>query len=1030
MIPIKLTLRGIHSYRETQIIEFDKLTEAGLFGIFGKVGSGKSTILEAISFVLFGKRERASNYDLFNLRSDKLLIDFECRAGRDNHLYRFVVDGRRNGKQFDKVSVDRKAYQWLPELKDWSPIDYEDPAEKIIGLSYDNFKRTIIIPQGRFQDFIDLGDTERTKMLKELFKLERFDLSKQVSSIKGQNKDLLTENQAQIDAIGDVSQDIIAQKEHDLKTTKELFLIENKSLGLLQKEAIEVEQLRQNIEKLTIEKAKTNELNKQIPVFEQRQKSLKHYEYCFLNFKSLFERRTEYVQKVSRNQTELNQSETTFKTIQEKLDGQTKTLGELRPQYDSRQEIKDEATELKKIIEIKETITKQQKTEDRILKGVALLKEQNEAITKRQEILENLKTQYQKAKESLPDLLQLAEVNAWFGQNKHLTEARKKLKDDAEALVEKEKKERQSVSQIAVYEGLSLVENLLADVPITQIVERLKTIQQQKKQESSHLDQSLIQLATQKALQQYANNLTNGQPCPLCGSVHHPEALSSSDDVEAHIQTIKNQQLSLSNLSDFVSKAISKLENVQSNLDNLAKQKADIKTNWTAQTEAIDKHKQAFVWLPTFSPDQPEGIETAFANAKTKKAEIEILEKQIETETKTIEADKQTTITKYEKPIDVLRTEVAALQSVTESLQGQLVKLHFQDFMTNLAEDLNKKVSDLELQYQKITTDFEILDKAVAQQTNEQSQVAGAIKTLGEALQNSQKDLLTVETELVAKIEKSEFENELDIVAILKNTLDIDAERADIQAFEQNVALAQAAVQELVKTVGSQVFEAEKEQELKIKITDLLITTSDLQKKEGSLTTELTTLNAQFIQQIALQEARKILEARQANINLIDTMFRSNGFINYVSSVYLQNLCNQANERFYRMTRQQLQLEVFQKDGKYDFQVRDLLNDGRTRALSSLSGGQKFQASLSLALALADSIHTQNEMKENFFFLDEGFGSLDKEALQVVFETLKSLRRENRIVGIISHVEDLQQEIDRYLVVTNDEELGSLVAVY
>jgi exonuclease SbcC len=153
-------------------------------------------------------------------------------------------------------------------------------------------------------------------------------------------------------------------------------------------------------------------------------------------------------------------------------------------------------------------------------------------------------------------------------------------------------------------------------------------------------------------------------------------------------------------------------------------------------------------------------------------------------------------------------------------------------------------------------------------------------------------------------------------------------------------------------------------------------------------------------------------------------MFKGGGFVSYISSVYLQNLCRAANERFYKLTRQQLQLEVTDKN---DFQVRDFLNNGKVRSVKTLSGGQTFQASLSLALALAESVQQQNKAEQNFFFLDEGFGSLDKDSLQVAFDTLKSLRKENRIVGIISHVEDLQQEIDVYLKVFNDAFSGSKI---
>jgi exonuclease SbcC len=82
---------------------------------------------------------------------------------------------------------------------------------------------------------------------------------------------------------------------------------------------------------------------------------------------------------------------------------------------------------------------------------------------------------------------------------------------------------------------------------------------------------------------------------------------------------------------------------------------------------------------------------------------------------------------------------------------------------------------------------------------------------------------------------------------------------------------------------------------------------------------------------------------------------------------------------------------------------------------------------LSLALSLADNIQKITESNQNFFFLDEGFGSLDKESLAVVFDTLKTLRKENRIVGVISHVEEMQQEIDVHLRIENDENRGSLI---
>jgi exonuclease SbcC len=172
------------------------------------------------------------------------------------------------------------------------------------------------------------------------------------------------------------------------------------------------------------------------------------------------------------------------------------------------------------------------------------------------------------------------------------------------------------------------------------------------------------------------------------------------------------------------------------------------------------------------------------------------------------------------------------------------------------------------------------------------------------------------------------------------------------------------------------------------------------------------------------EKERKRLGLRAENIKTLKSLFKASGFVNYISTVYLQNLCRAANERFSRLTRQKLRLELTAGN---NFEVRDYMNGGKTRSVKTLSGGQTFQAALSLALALADNIQQITASNQNFFFLDEGFGSLDKESLAVVFDTLKSLRRENRMAGIISHVEEMQQEIEVYLHIEHHEERGSVI---
>ncbi|MCB0841190.1 MAG: AAA family ATPase, partial [Bacteroidetes bacterium] len=125
MIPLKLSLEGIYSYQKKQEIDFTQLTQAQLFGIFGATGSGKSTILEAISFSLYEESERLNkrdnrNYNMMNLKSNQMMIDFEFEA--DGEKYRFMVSGRRNSKNFEQVpTVNRSAFQWNGD--EWIPIE-------------------------------------------------------------------------------------------------------------------------------------------------------------------------------------------------------------------------------------------------------------------------------------------------------------------------------------------------------------------------------------------------------------------------------------------------------------------------------------------------------------------------------------------------------------------------------------------------------------------------------------------------------------------------------------------------------------------------------------------------------------------------------------------------------------------------------------------------------------------------------------------------------------------------------------------
>lgn len=288
MIPIKLTIEGVYSYQGKHIIDFEKLVNAGLFGIFGSVGSGKSSILEALTFALYGETERLNsrgdnrNYNMMNLRSNSSLFDFEFYNYK-NEKYKIRRSYSRNSRKFEDVTQkDATLYQFLNN--EWIPLDHVD-VEKIIGLGYKNFKRTIIIPQGKFREFIDLPPTQRTEMLKEIFSLQRFDLGLKVRELYTKTKSELDRLIGQLENFEEVDADQIkniyeqiSNNEKDLnKLTIEQNTLEQhlQALAILLKDIETLAEKESVFAKMELEKDHYEQLRKEINEFEQVEKLFK-----------------------------------------------------------------------------------------------------------------------------------------------------------------------------------------------------------------------------------------------------------------------------------------------------------------------------------------------------------------------------------------------------------------------------------------------------------------------------------------------------------------------------------------------------------------------------------------------------------------------------------------------------------------------------------------------------------------------------------------------------------------------------------
>ncbi|WP_426292239.1 AAA family ATPase [Dyadobacter endophyticus] len=1028
MIPKRLKIKGLYSYQTEQEIDFDPLTDASLFGIFGAVGSGKSSILEAITFALYGDTERLNKsgddrtYNMMNLRSDDLLIDFECIAGKNGDRYRFTVRGKRNSKNFKDVKTfDRKGYIW--QENDWVPLAENESTESIIGLSYDNFRRTIIIPQGRFQEFIELKDAERTRMMKELFQLEKYDLSRNVGSLSKQNDLALSNVDGQLLGLGEVTQEMLTEGGQRLEQLRQQIQQITDELAVQTALESNFQKLKLAGEKIQVLRNRLAVLDSQRATMQEREAMLKTFETCSLHFKSIFDQKSNLLTAIARDQRISETNQERLSKLAGLLETQKETLQMLRPRYEKREELLATAEELEKVIRIIEHSQAVIKRKEALQRGEEQLKEKEIAIEIQKQQRQELEATNEKRKAGLGDVLEMGLVKSWFTTADSLAENRQAIKTEAEALAA----EIQTLS-----DGLGeRLQEITRDFGIDFGVEKsLEAFQagisnylEKSENDRKGLNRQLLHIKTRVALHEYAGNLEDGEPCPLCGSLHHPEVLTADGALSEETVAIEKQLNALDEKERLLRRLQSPVERVFNQIESLEKQKSSIKQRFADAKAKLESHDKTFEWA-AFNRTDREGFEKRFSESSLLQAEIKAGETAVKAFTEQIEAATREKTEKIEKPLQVLKDEILRFENTVHTLSEQLSRVNLADFETTDKSEISEKINELKADYQQLSTAFAEAEKQVDAIEKDRNTLWGSQTTLLVALEGSQGDLAVAQEKIDNQLAAYGFESELQVVEILQKPIRIETERQAIDEFKLALETTGAELRNLLEEHADEQYDAVKHGEVTALKNMLTENLSSQRKEEGNIGGRLKQLTEDLARKVALLAEKGRLQLRKEHLDDLAKLFRSSGFVDYASSIYLQNLIQAANHRFHQMTHQQLHLELGEGNS---FWVRDLLNGGHMRLLKTLSGGQKFQAALSLALALADHIHVRNESKHNFFFLDEGFGSLDKNALQTVFETLKSLRKENRIVGIISHVEDLQQEIQTYLRITESDEGSRIV---
>ncbi|MCC3215498.1 SMC family ATPase [Chryseobacterium sp. X308] len=1010
MIPVQLTIEGLYSYRERQTIDFRNLTEAGLFGIFGAVGSGKSSVLEAISFALYGETERLNMrdkraYNMMNLKSNSSYIEFDF-INYENKLFRASRDFKRNSKKFEEVKPNAVTFYENINGK-WIPLDHSN-AEAIIGLSYSNFKRTIIIPQGQFKEFLELGAAERTNMMKEIFNLQKFDLQNNVSALNVKNRSELDQLEGQLKGFEEINEEKIRIQKEQLAEEQKKLSESNEKLEKVSKAYQQLKNLKSDFDSLQQNKEKFSKLSEEKPQMDALEIQAELYDRIFRIFNPLIIEKNKLSKEIASKRNEKEQqikdwqeTERAFNTVKEQLMA-------LEPQFKALEQSRIQENDLNLIIQILKFSEEIKILNERTRKGSEKVKEVDLHKEKIQKTIDELSVQIKTLKEQKIDSALLSEVGNWFIQQKNF---KKSLQEQTEKI---EKHQKQIGEITKELKPFAYTENYKEDFRI-----RKEALETGKKELSQRLDH----LKIQKELSRFASELHDGENCPLCGSKEHPHIVEFHD-VNAELQEIQEKIASLEQEGTGLQKQEAEIDKILDRKKIFEEQLLSEQKIVLQIQKDIENHILNFTWK-TFSPDQEEEFEKKRSDSFTLEKKIEETERNIAVERENIDRESKT-LEKYKSALEAFRLEeVSKQEQINISRSGLKIlewDLYAQKEIKEIEESYQKLAysnKEIEENYLKTVEQEKILSPKLAEQKAIVSQSEKQITEL-------EKEISGNEEAIVKALADQNFTEFKDVEHILLQEINVQLVRARVQNFRIEFEALKKFIGELELKLKGLLFNNEQFSIAEQQFTEAQTEQKLISDSVVTKTAEIDRLEKEFVKKEELLKELAKLQKRSENLKIMMNLFKGAGFVQYVSSIYLRQLCDHANVRFHRMTRNQLSLQLNENN---DFEIIDYLNEGKSRSVKTLSGGQAFQVSLSLALALAESVQANAQADKNFFFIDEGFGTQDTESVNIVFETLTNLMKENRIVGIISHVEELKEKIPTALNIIKDEERGSLIEI-
>ncbi|WP_017472150.1 AAA family ATPase [Amphibacillus jilinensis] len=1017
MRALTLTMTAFGPYRSQQILDFKQLGKESIFLITGPTGAGKTTIFDAICFALYG-RASGSDRDHDTLRSDfadlleptEVSFSFELK-GNEYLIIRRPKQERP--KERGDGTREEPAIASLYQLKNgeqqllYSKVkEVNETIEMMLGLDYNQFLKMIMIPQGEFRKLITENSNEREKILQKIFhtyfyrdiidqlkekatqvksKLERLnhDIDHGFEQVEWLETEQQRENWTRNNYI-EALENKIARSSARIDDKQQQQIQRQKNLAVAQSQLRQAEQLADlfhTYDQLLEEK---QVLEKQQPIIQEQQNKL-----------------AKAVQAKSLEPYEADLQRRYQEWLEQKQikDQKVKELDLLKQQFSEQQE---QLAELEPLYEVNATQFKTQEKLEMKRQAWEQVLQFDQAISQANKDKEIIAQEYNDKKDHmLTKQKQLERIEMELKLENQWSTQTYQLKIKMNELEEKHKQAKKLQKAFQTWNETS---------------ETYHTVESNYKE----LDQQLLKIKQQ--LQQHENNniqyqatqlakyLSAGSPCPVCGSTTHPN--KANDHVQALNQADKSFY-------------VSKIDEIELKLadtrDQLIEAKASRQTQLHLVEELASKLDIPFDLLNNGRINEVEN------NYQTEYQQLLNREQALKQE--------QQKIQDYKTKKDQLKDQLKAIEAELEKISYQLQ--HKSDQITHLHGQrviYQKDLPDTDLTYQEWADHLESEKKHLEQwlmRYNEQEQELTdlsnrietervhftsilsfteklkdyyneASKTFHEKrAETSFEDLQTYQEAKISAAQQQEltdriqsYQDQVNNVAVRSEQLTTqlrDKQRPNLQEWQDKADVIQQEYEQLIRELEQQEYQLEHDKKIYHHTNKQLKAYNKLQQD--------------FVDVTALSD----LARGDNHLKL--------SFERYVLTSFLDEILLQANLRFDQLSEHRYQLlrsDQLAKRGAQsglDIEVLDQ-QTGKKRSVKTLSGGEGFKASLSLALGMADVVQAHaGGVQLDTLFIDEGFGTLDEISLEQAIETLKTLQHSNRVLGIISHVPQLKEEI-------------------